>query len=64
MKPLPDKFNLDIMWTVATSSAIECNDKPHIIFAKLLYYELNDIQLPVGLGDTSKTGTPEETEEF
>jgi hypothetical protein len=51
MKQLPSKRELDIMWTVATSSAIECNDRPHIIFAKLLYYELNDIQLPVELAD-------------
>jgi hypothetical protein len=50
MKPLPDKRELDIMWTVATSSAIECNDKPHIIFAKFLYDELNDIKPLVELG--------------
>ena len=43
MKPLPDKRELDIMWTVATSSAIECNDKPHIIFAKLLYDDFTGI---------------------
>jgi hypothetical protein len=48
---LPDDKTLNIMWSVATSSAIECNDRPHIIFAKLLYYELNDIQLPVELAD-------------
>jgi hypothetical protein len=53
MKPLPDKKTLDIMWTVATSSAIECNDRPHIIFAKLLYNDLMNIKLPVGLYDES-----------
>jgi hypothetical protein len=38
------------MWSVATSSAIETRQKPHLIFAKLLYDELNDIKLPVELG--------------
>lgn len=51
MKPLPDKLQLDIMWAVATSSAIETREKPHLIFAKLLYDELHDIQPPVTLGD-------------
>ena len=50
MKKLPDKLQLDIMWSVATSSAIETRQKPHLIFAKLLYDELNDIKLPVELG--------------
>ena len=50
MKPLPDKLQLDIMWSVATSSAIETRERPHLIFAKLLYNELNDIQPRVGLG--------------
>ena len=43
MKELPSKHDLDIFWTVATSSAIECNDKPHIIFAKFLYDEFNGV---------------------
>jgi hypothetical protein len=51
MKKLPDKKELDIIWTVATSSAIECNDKPHIIFARLLYYELSDEEFPYKLAD-------------
>ena len=51
MKKLPDKLQLDIMWSVATSSAIETRQKPHLIFAKLLYDELNDIQSLVKLGD-------------
>lgn len=51
MKPLPEKFDLDIMWAVATSSSIETDTRPHIIFAKLLYNEINDIKPPVGLAE-------------
>ena len=47
MKPLPDKMELDIMWTVATSTSIETGIRPHYGFAKMLYDELNDIQPPV-----------------
>jgi len=50
MKPLPEKFVLDIMWTIATSSAIETREKPYLIFAKLLYNELYDIKPPAELG--------------
>jgi hypothetical protein len=50
-KPLPTKETLDILWTVATSSAIESGTRPHILFARLLYDELNDIKLPVGLAE-------------
>lgn len=46
---LPDDRTLDIMWSVATSSAIETDTRPHIIFAKLLYNEVMDIKLDVGL---------------
>ena len=60
MKKLPDKLQLDIMWSVATSSAIETRQKPHLIFAKLLYDELNDIKLPVELGVGIHGLTPEE----
>jgi len=42
---------LNIMWTVATSSAIETRQKPHHIFARLLYNEINDIKPIVGLAD-------------
>jgi hypothetical protein len=52
MKPLPDKKELDIMWTVATSTSIETGIKPHYGFAQMLYDELNDIKLPVGLADS------------
>ena len=51
MKPLPDKRELDIMWAVATSSAIETRQKPHIIFARLLYNDIMNIKPPVGLAD-------------
>jgi hypothetical protein len=51
MKPLPDKRELDIMWTVATSSAIESGIRPHIIFARLLYDELSDEGFPYKLAD-------------
>jgi hypothetical protein len=51
MKPLPDKKELDIIWTVATSSAIESGTRPHIIFARLLYYELLDEGFPYKLAD-------------
>lgn len=54
MTELPDKLQLDIMWAVATSSAIETRQKSHHIFAKLLYNDLMNIQPLVGLGDGNK----------
>jgi hypothetical protein len=51
IKKLPDKKELDIMWTVATSSAIESGIRPHIIFARLLYDELSDEEFPYKLAD-------------
>lgn len=51
MRDLPDKRELDIMWTVATSSAIETREKPHLIFAKLLYDELSGIEPAVKIGE-------------
>ena len=42
MKQLPDKKELDIMWTVATSSSIETGTRPHYGFADLLYDYLTD----------------------
>jgi hypothetical protein len=55
MKSLPDKKQLDIMWTVATSGSIETRTRPHYGFADLLYDYLMDIKPPVGLADdTSK----------
>lgn len=48
-KELPNKTQLDIMWSVATSSSIETGTRPHIIFAQLLYNEFKDIKPLVGL---------------
>jgi hypothetical protein len=42
MKELPDKRNLDLMWTVATSGALETGTRPHHGFAELLYDYLTD----------------------
>jgi len=41
-KPLPDKKELDILWAVATSGALETNTRPHHGFADLLYDYLTD----------------------
>lgn len=51
MKPLPPKIELDIIWTVATSTALETGTRPHLLFARMLYDEFNDIKPPVGLAD-------------
>jgi len=51
MKPFPSKYELDIMWTVATSTSIETGIRPHYGFAKMLYDEFNDIKPPVTLGE-------------
>jgi len=42
MKTLPDKKDLDIMWTVATSTSIETGTRPHYGFADMLYDYLTD----------------------
>ena len=42
MKPLPDKWNLQIMWQVAVSSAIEGQGESYEIFARMLYDDLTD----------------------
>ncbi len=42
MKPLPNKRELDIMWTVATSTSIETGTRPHYGFADMLYDYLTD----------------------
>jgi hypothetical protein len=52
MKTLPDKKQLDIMWTVATSGSIETGTRPHYGFADLLYDYLTDKQLPIGKDET------------
>jgi hypothetical protein len=42
------------MWSVATSSAIESDTRPHIIFAKLLYNKLSKEKPIVGLDNGTK----------
>ena len=44
MKELPNKNDLDIMWTVATSGSLETGTRPHYGFAQLLYDYLIDKQ--------------------
>jgi hypothetical protein len=48
---MPTDYDLNIMWAVATSSAIETRQKPHHIFARLLYNEIMEIKPIVGLAD-------------
>jgi hypothetical protein len=55
MKQLPDKKQLDIMWTVATSGALETGTRPHYGFADLLYDYLTDKNPRVGLYDESQS---------
>lgn len=50
---LPEDKKLNMMWSVATSSAIESGTRPHIIFAKLLYSKLTKEKPIVGLCDDS-----------
>ena len=50
MKTLPDKMQLRIMWTVATSSAIETRQPAYEIFAKLLHDDLSGKEFPIKLG--------------
>ena len=57
MKKLPDKRELDIMWTVATSTSIETGTRPHYGFAQMLYNELMDIQPQVTLNAKSNRKT-------
>ena len=49
MKELPNKNDLDIMWTVATSGSLETGTRPHYGFAQLLYDYLIDKQPRVQL---------------
>jgi hypothetical protein len=42
VKTFPDKLQLDIMWTVATSTSIETGTRPHYGFAHMLYDYLAD----------------------
>jgi hypothetical protein len=63
MKMLPDKRDLDIMWTVATSGALETGTRPHYGFAHLLYDYLVNETPRVRLGDDPqrKASTTQET---
>lgn len=48
LKKFPDDRTLQIMWTVATSSAIEDGArKPYEIFARLLYNDITNTKLKV-----------------
>ena len=51
MKTLPDKHELRVLWSVATSCAIESRQPAYEIFAKLLYNDLSDEEFPVKLGE-------------
>lgn len=48
---LPEDKELNMMWSVATSSAIESGMKPHLIFARLLYSTLSKEKPKVTLAD-------------
>ena len=64
MKTLPDKLQLDIMWTVATSTSIETGTRPQYGFAKMLYDYLADTKPRVELRPYEpqrEKGTSEET---
>jgi hypothetical protein len=63
MKTLPDKREMDIMWTVATSTSIETGIRPHYGFAQMLYDYLTDKKPLVELRyePQRKESTPEET---
>jgi hypothetical protein len=48
---MPNDNQLNIMWSVATSSAIETGQRPHHIFAMLLYNDLTNSGPDVKLAD-------------
>ena len=51
MNKLPTDDELNIAWSVATSSSIESGTKPHLIFARLLYSKLSREDFLVKLAD-------------
>jgi hypothetical protein len=63
MKKLPSNDELNIWWSVATSSSIETGTRPHHGFAQMLYDYITDKHPPVGLYDDSerKKSTSQET---
>jgi hypothetical protein len=48
---MPTEYDLNIMWAVATSSSLESGQRPHHIFARLLYNDIMEIKPIVGLAD-------------
>jgi hypothetical protein len=48
---MPTDYDLNIMWAVATSSSLESGQRPHHIFARLLYNDIMEIKPIVGLAD-------------
>jgi hypothetical protein len=64
MKEFPDKLQLDIMWTVATSTSIETGTRPQYGFAQMLYDYITDKKPLVELGPYEpqrKKSTSQET---
>jgi hypothetical protein len=64
MKEFPDKLQLDIMWSVATSSSIETGTRPQYGFAQMLYDYITDKKPLVELGPYEpqrKKSTSQET---
>ena len=55
IKNLPDKLQLDIMWTVATSTSIETGTRPQYGFAQMLYDYLVDKKPRVELADVEQS---------
>jgi len=55
MKEFPDKLQLDIMWTVATSTSIETGTRPQYGFARMLYDYITDTKLRVELADDEQS---------
>ena len=55
MKEFPDKLQLDIMWTVATSTSIETGTRPQYGFARMLYDYLADTKPRVELADDEQS---------
>jgi hypothetical protein len=51
MMKLPDDKELNVIWSVATSSSIESGTRPHLIFARLLYSQITNQKLGVELAN-------------
>lgn len=46
---LPEDKELNLMWSIATNSAVESGMKSHLIFARLLYSKLSKEKSRVAL---------------